>query len=246
MRRIDYPLPITDCLHTTHDQIISGLSGPGPSSIPHYLCFLELWILTTSYQHRIPTAIHSLFDNFLSACLFCRRTCCYCWCLAMNQTILLALEETSSRDKSLISQGLDRLETLLTQICLSNDSETASFSSDKSRAVSFMSSSQVTDFLDSQDSFMYNIASRLVPVLSFLATAQESSSLIAQTLDIIHGLCLVHYRSRECFVTSDSMKVSFARSHYSLSLLSSVLTNFSFSYPFLTIPCLLHKSKLHA
>lgn len=126
----------------------------------------------------------------------------------MNQTILLAFEETSSRDLSLIAQGLDRIETLLTEICLSNDPETASFSSDKSRAISFLSSSQVSDFLDSQDSFMYNIASRLVPVLSFLSTSQESSSLISQALDIIHGLCLVHYRSRECFVTTDSMKVS--------------------------------------
>jgi large subunit ribosomal protein L3e len=134
-------------------------------------------------------------------------------------------ESLASRQNGILElQNL--LEDLASSVQESSARKTATSrkqtSRNKSFTSAFFSTPKVCEFLSLQDNFTFNIAGRvadfvsklvdtpegkqmLLDTVSRLQLISEHRKLLAPALQVIHGACIMHGRSRRCFSTRHTM-----------------------------------------
>lgn len=141
----------------------------------------------------------------------------------MDTLLTLAFDNISSKNTDKIRKGLKQIEGLLAQICLDrthsqsqSHSQPHSSSDSASQAQSSPIKSLAALHLDPayfefhrlQQSFEYNLASRLVDTLDRLLGLHKSpqvDALLLSTLTVLHGTLLLHPPSRHLFSRETSM-----------------------------------------
>lgn len=126
----------------------------------------------------------------------------------MEQDIISALELIRSSEPDVIDSGLKQIDAILTRICTldTNLLNTRSTVNRKFRIAQLFHKHEVKEFLRLQDSYTFNIVSRISSSLNRLHQLQNSQCLI-QALETIQGICLLHYPSRQVFSNNHSMTI---------------------------------------
>ncbi|TID18971.1 cell division control 14 SIN component [Venturia nashicola] len=137
----------------------------------------------------------------------------------METLLSLAFDNISSKDSSKLRKGLRQIEGLLAQICLSQKtspghnrrasvvpSPTDNISTRKTLQ-DLPSDPAFREFFRLQDSFEYNVSSRLIATLERLLSTPPGTSdmLILSTLQTLQGTLLLHPPSRHHFSLSINM-----------------------------------------
>ncbi|KAE9985756.1 hypothetical protein BLS_005722 [Venturia inaequalis] len=137
----------------------------------------------------------------------------------METLLSLAFDNISSKDSSKLRKGLRQIEGLLAQICLSQKTSPghnrrASVVPPPNDTVSTPKTLQdlpsdpaFREFFRLQDSFEYNVSSRLIATLERLLSTPPGTSdmLILSTLQTLQGTLLLHPPSRHHFSLSINM-----------------------------------------
>lgn len=138
----------------------------------------------------------------------------------MEHLLSLSIDNLSSRSTSKIRKGLRQIEGLLAQICLS--SSTFASPRKKARQPSSITEDDAIptplqalgadpaflEFFRLQQTFEYNVATKLLSTLSLLCTSQpsaEAQDIMTSTLQTLHGLLLLHPPSRSLLGRQDHM-----------------------------------------
>ncbi|QDS77399.1 hypothetical protein FKW77_006207 [Venturia effusa] len=137
----------------------------------------------------------------------------------METLLSLAFDNISSKDSSKLRKGLRQIEGLLVQICLSQN--TAPGHSRRASVVpppndtpstpktlqELPSDPAFREFFRLQDSFEYNVSSRLIATLERLLSTPPGTSdtHILSTLQTLQGTLLLHPPSRHHFALSINM-----------------------------------------
>lgn len=130
----------------------------------------------------------------------------------MEHLLSLSIDNLSSRSTSKIRKGLRQIEGLLAQICLSSStfapptkskrqlSSTLDDDATSTPLQALAADPAFLEFFRLQQTFEFNIATKLLATLSLLSTSQQPSTeaqeVIASTLQTLHGLFLLHSPSR--------------------------------------------------
>ena len=140
----------------------------------------------------------------------------------MESLLSLSFDYLSSYDSAKIRKGLRQVEGLLAQICLSRSKLSVA---EKRRSMMPLGSTppppkQIGDLKDDpafreffklQEGFQWNVAMRLIGCLERLmgkGSNGQNDLLIISTLDLIHGVLLLHPPSRSLFAREIHMNVS--------------------------------------
>ncbi|KAB8346119.1 hypothetical protein FH972_023166 [Carpinus fangiana] len=137
----------------------------------------------------------------------------------MDTLLTLSFDNISSKNPDKIRKGLRQIEGLLAQICLarsetSPQSHYSTASSTTSSPSPIKSLEQLTsdpafdEFYRLQQSFEYNLASRLTDTLDRLLGLRSNTltdNLLLSTLTVLHGTLLLHPPSRHLFSRETSM-----------------------------------------
>lgn len=128
------------------------------------------------------------------------------------KSIVMLLDSPST-----IATGLDQLDYLLAQICLKPP--TRQHGKHRTHAAQSLQSNEIyLEFLRLQDGFQYNIATKLITCLATVAfaddherfgasTASDSASadLTVYVLELLQGMFLLHYQSRNLLAAESTM-----------------------------------------
>lgn len=135
----------------------------------------------------------------------------------METAISSAFEHISDNDISEITQGLSEIETILFNLCSGcTDTTNRHVKTTKSGSTTrrenygplILASSRYREFYKIQDTFGYNISSRLVDTLrNVLRKPDYDHRIVVRIADAIQGLCLLHYPSRMVFNEKRNMKL---------------------------------------
>lgn len=136
--------------------------------------------------------------------------------LAVMDTLLtLSFDNISSKNPDKIRKGLKQIEGLLAQICLTRTSPHQASSHTLNSPASPIKSLAAlhtdpayVEFHRLQQSFEYNLASRLVDTLDRLLglhNSPQTDALLLATLTVLHGTLLLHPPSRHLFSRETSM-----------------------------------------
>ena len=140
----------------------------------------------------------------------------------MESLLSLSFDYLSSYDSPKIRKGLRQVEGLLAQICLSRTKLSAA---EKRRSMVPLGTpspprKQLGDLKDDpafreffklQEGFQWNVTMRLIGCLERLmgkGSNGQNDLLILSTLDLIHGVLLLHPPSRSLFAQEIHMNVS--------------------------------------
>ncbi|CAN6666616.1 hypothetical protein TRVA0_038S00716 [Trichomonascus vanleenenianus] len=123
----------------------------------------------------------------------------------MEDVILDAIDDLSSKDEVVFGSGLVKVDSLLGAICKPSTSTAMesgrSRSSTRRHTTQLMGRPEVKEFLLLQDSFMFNLVSRIALRLDL-----EDEDRLIMALNIVQGLCLLHHPSRKVFGNAVVMK----------------------------------------
>lgn len=148
----------------------------------------------------------------------------------MESTLLTIFDELDSADAAAVSTGLNRLDQLLADICLpsqldGNNTTRTVQSSVRSTATAggskatrkhttknisiLLNDPAYVEILALQDSFQYNVASRVMACLARLAnpTPEGKEEQLIFALDLLQGLFLLHHPSRSILAIESNMRV---------------------------------------
>lgn len=105
----------------------------------------------------------------------------------MEQTLLTIFDELDSTDNATVSTGLSRLDQLLADICLPSQMDHANYtissvrqsrSKHTNKNISILLNDPAyIEIIELQDSFQYNVATRVMACLVRLTTAVDESKL---------------------------------------------------------------------
>ena len=138
----------------------------------------------------------------------------------MEASLSRSFDYLSSTNPTRIRKGLRQLEGVLAQICLSKPAPSKRHSMlalGSAPAVTtktfedLRSDNGYREFFQLQQNFQWNITMRLIGCLERLLGRESNGQndlLVIQTLDLIHGVLLLHPPSRELFAREIYMNVS--------------------------------------
>lgn len=137
----------------------------------------------------------------------------------METSLSRSFDYLSSTNPTRIRKGLRQLEGILAQICLSKTAPNKRHSMLALGAAPVVITKSFEDlrldqayreFFKLQQSFQWNIAMRLISCLERLLGRESNGQndlLVIQTLELIHGVLLLHPPSRELFAREIYMNV---------------------------------------
>lgn len=153
----------------------------------------------------------------------------------METLLSHSFDYLSSHDPPKIRKGLRQVEGLLAQICLSRPPSAADkrqsminlnseFSTTPMRQLSELKNDPAfRDFFKLQESFHWNVAMRLISCLERLmgrGSNGQNDLLMISTLDVLHGILLLHPPSRALFSRGINMNVCVTHNIMRFDLLS--------------------------
>lgn len=100
--------------------------------------------------------------------------------------------------------GIQQTDSLLATESLPSNNASVNTSTRKTKTFTSQlhGKSNLREFLKLQDNYVYNLASRIIPVIDKLQTTEQ----IVLSLDTLQGLCLLHYPSRKLFNNDKMMQ----------------------------------------
>lgn len=140
--------------------------------------------------------------------------------LKMEDSLSRSFDYLSSPSPTRIRKGLRQLEGTLAQICLSKPAPSKRHSMLALGSAPVVTTKNYEDlkfddayreFYKLQQNFQWNIAMRLITCLERLLGRESNGQndlLVIQSLDLVHGILLLHPPSRELFAREMYMNVS--------------------------------------